>query len=203
MGTSKNKEHAGINPELLGGEGSLRNMLLIAMPGMETGVFNKSVVYICAHNSSGAMGLIINQRLPDIEFADLLSQLHLPVKNGLSVPVVHLGGPVETGRGFVLHSQEYVRQDTVRISDTLSMTGTVDILRSIAEGNGPRRSIFALGYAGWAAGQLEAEIQSNAWLTVPADDDLLFSSDLSRKWSMSLERLGINPLLLPNISGSA
>ena len=202
MGIVKNK-HLGINPELLGGDGSLRNMLLLAMPNIENSVFNKSVVYICAHNHSGAMGLIINQKLQDIEFADLLSQLHLPHKQNLPLPVVHLGGPVETGRGFVLHSEEYVRQDTVRLSDTLSMTGTVDILRSLAEGSGPHKSIFALGYAGWSAGQLEAEIQANAWLPLPVDEDVLFCDNLALKWPLCLEKMGINPVLLSGISGRA
>ena len=118
-------------------------------------------------------------------------------------PVVHFGGPVETGRGFVLHSTDFIREDTVRITDTLCITGTVDILQAIAEGRGPTRSIFALGYAGWSAGQLESEIQSNSWLTIPADDDLIFGTPLDDKWGKALSRMGINAHALSATAGHA
>ena len=204
MGQQKHSENSlGINPDTLGGEGSLRGQLLIAMPNIQSGAFSKSVVYICAHNHSGAMGIIINQKLADVEFADLLSQLHLPLKHGISMPVVHVGGPVETGRGFVLHSHEYAKPDTLKISDKLSMTGTVDVLRAIAQGRGPQRSLFALGYAGWSAGELENELQSNSWLTVQADEDILFHPDLEQKWLLSLTRLGVDPALLSDQAGHA
>ena len=185
----------------LRGDQSLRNQVLIAMPTLSEGFFDRSVIYICAHSSDGAMGVVLNQVMPDIEFSDLLSQLHLP--QSPRTPVVHFGGPVETGRGFVLHTTDFQRDDTVKLTPSLSITGTIDILRAIAEGRGPDRSIFALGYAGWGPGQLEAELQANSWLTVPADDDLIFSNDLSHKWDLALGRLGVSPLMLAMHGGRA
>lgn len=184
-------------------ESPFTNQLLIAMPSMHGGQFNKSVVYICAHSAAGAMGIVVNQKLHEVQFKDLLDQLNLPHSEVQVNPVVHFGGPVETGRGFVLHSTDFIREDTVKINAHIGMTGTIDILRAIAEGRGPDKSIFALGYAGWGAGQLEAEIQANTWLTVPADDDLIFNTDLSRKWERALLKLGINPAALSVESGHA
>jgi putative transcriptional regulator len=138
-----------------------------------------------------------------VQFHDLLSQLHLPKSQLVVEPIVHFGGPVETGRGFVLHSTDFMREDTVRINDNMCITGTIDILRAIAEGKGPHRSIFALGYAGWSAGQLEHEMQQNSWLTVPADDEIIFNTDLGKKWEKALSRLGINPTLLSPEIGHA
>lgn len=192
-----------IDPNLLAGDSPFRHALLIAMPNMDDGFFNRSVVYLCAHSAAGAMGIVINQQLPDVGFGDLLSQLHVPQPPLLAEPIVHFGGPVETGRGFVLHSTDFMREDTVRINDTLCITGTIDILQAIAAGKGPRRSLFALGYAGWDAGQLETEMQANAWLTVPADDELLFGTPLDNKWETALGRLGINPLTLSANAGHA
>lgn len=192
-----------IDPNLLIGDSPFRHSLLIAMPNMEDGFFSRSVIYVCAHSAAGAMGIVINQQLPDVGFGELLSQLHVPQSPLLAEPIVHFGGPVETGRGFVLHSTDFMREDTVRINDTLCITGTVDILQAIAAGKGPRRSIFALGYAGWSAGQLEAEMQANSWLTVPADDELIFSTALDNKWERALGRLGINPLTLSAQAGHA
>lgn len=196
-------DHPQIDPNLLKGDSPFRNSLLVAMPTLHEGLFTKSVIYVCAHSDAGAMGIVINQRLPDIEFRELLSQLHLPRSQVVVEPVVHFGGPVETGRGFVLHSMDFMREDTVRINDTLCITGTVDILRAMAEGRGPHRSIFALGYAGWGPGQLEAEMHANAWLTVPADEDIVFSPELPRKWEKSLRKLGIEPLSLSAETGHA
>jgi putative transcriptional regulator len=189
--------------DFMEGDGLFRNCLLIAMPSQTEGFFSRSVVYVCAHSDAGAMGIVINQRLPDVDFGDLLSQLNLPESEVVVEPVVHFGGPVETGRGFVLHSTDFMREDTVRINEKLCVTGTVDILRAIAEGKGPARSIFALGYSGWAPGQLEAEIQANAWMVVPADDDLVFNTTLGKKWEKSLKRLGIDPFLLSSEAGNA
>ena len=149
------------------------------------------------------MGIVINQKLPDVQFADLLSQLKLPKPAMMREPIVHFGGPVETGRGFVLHSTDFMREDTVRINDHMCMTGTIDILSAIAEGKGPVRSIFALGYSGWGPGQLESEIQTNSWLTVPADDDLIFNTDINKKWERSLQRIGIDPIMLSLETGRA
>ncbi|MBI1216141.1 MAG: YqgE/AlgH family protein [Alphaproteobacteria bacterium] len=192
-----------IDPNLLKGESPFRNQLLIAMPGLMDGFFNKSVVYICAHSPAGAMGIVINQRLPDVAFKELLSQLQLPESQLLVEPIVHFGGPVETGRGFVLHSTDFMREDTLRITDDMCITGTVDILRAMAEGKGPDRSIFALGYAGWGPGQLEAEMQANSWITVPADDNLIFNTELGMKWEGALALLGIDPATLSPDAGRA
>ncbi len=180
---------------------SLQHHVLIAMPQLSDGFFNRSVIYVCAHSAEGAMGIVINRAMPDIEFAELLDQLHLPQSH--AAPTVHFGGPVETGRGFVLHSTDFCREDTVRLTDGLSLTGTIDILRAISEGRGPNRAIFALGYAGWGPGQLETELQANSWLTVPADDDLIFDPDLPHKWDLALARLGVSPLMLSLQGGRA
>lgn len=196
-------EPARIDPDLLKGDSPLRNRLLIAMPRLNDGFFTRSVVYLCAHSDAGAMGIVINQKLPDVQFGDLLSQLHLPKSQLVVEPVVHFGGPVEAGRGFVLHSTDFMREDTVRVNDSMCITGTIDILRAMAEGKGPQRSIFALGYAGWGAGQLEAEIQANSWLTVAADEEIIFNADLSKKWEMAFARLGINPMMLSEDVGHA
>lgn len=203
MTVKKVLESAHIHPDLLIGESPFRNSLLVAMPRLEDGFFTKSVIYLCAHSAAGAMGIVINQELQDVAFADLLSQLHLPRPPKPVNPVIHFGGPVETGRGFVLHSTDFVRKETVRIADNLCITGTVDILRAISEGHGPCKSIFALGYSGWGAGQLEAEMQSNTWLTVPADDDLLFGPDLPSKWERAMARVGVDPILLSAEVGHA
>ena len=192
-----------IDPNLLSGDSPFRHSLLVAMPGLQDGLFTRSVVYVCAHSDAGAMGIVVNQRLPDVGFGDLLSQLKLPQSTLLAEPLVHFGGPVETGRGFVLHSTDFIREDTVRITDTLCITGTVDILQAIAEGRGPHRSIFALGYAGWSAGQLESEIQTNSWLTIPADDELIFGTPIDEKWGTALSRLGIDPHALSASAGHA
>lgn len=203
MAVKKSMDSTRIDPDLLKGDSPFRNRLLIAMPSMSDGFFTRSVIYVCAHSAAGAMGIVINQKLPDVQFHDLLSQLHLPKSQLIVQPIVHFGGPVETGRGFVLHSTDFMREDTVRINDNMCITGTIDILRAIAEGKGPHRSIFALGYAGWGAGQLEAEVQANSWLTAPADDELIFNTDLTKKWDRAMSLLGINPLLLSHDVGHA
>jgi putative transcriptional regulator len=203
MAAKKSMDSTRIDPDLLKGDSPFRNRLLIAMPSMSDGFFTRSVIYVCAHSAAGAMGIVINQKLPDVQFHDLLSQLHLPKSQLIVQPIVHFGGPVESGRGFVLHSTDFMREDTVRINDNMCITGTIDILRAIAEGKGPNRSIFALGYSGWSAGQLEAEVQANSWLTAPADDELIFNTDLTKKWDRAMGLLGINPILLSHDVGHA
>jgi putative transcriptional regulator len=185
-----------MNPALLGEGSPFRDQLLVAMPSLRADAFSRSVVYICAHSPAGAMGIVINQKLPEVQFRDLLGQLNLPHSELKVEPVVHFGGPVESGRGFVLHSTDFKQKDTLCINHHIGITGSVDILRAISEGHGPRRSIFALGYAGWGPGQLEAEIQANSWLTLPADDDIIFAADLSGKWEKALLKMGITPAAL-------
>lgn len=192
-------------PTFLGGENSLRDTMLVAMPNLRGDVFAKSVIYICTHGPAGAMGIVVNQVVPEVTFDELLAQLKLPAsKSEIKVaPVVHFGGPVDSGRGFVLHSMDFVRDDTVRLNEHVGITGTIDILRAIADGEGPHKSIFALGYAGWGPGQLESEIYANTWLTVPADDDLLFGGGVAGKWERALQKIGVTPATLSFDAGHA
>ena len=189
----------------------LDGQLLIAMPSMGDPRFSRSVIYVCAHSSEGAMGIIINQRAPNISFAELLEQLKIvPTEDRISLPSamnamdVYLGGPVETGRGFVLHSADYFKADsTLPINDSVCLTATIDILRDIAKGSGPTQALLALGYAGWAPGQLEDEIQSNGWLNCPANPELVFDSAVDRKYNRALDSLGVDPSHLVSDSGHA
>jgi len=191
--------------------GYLDGQLLLAMPGMPDGRFARSVIYMCAHSDEGAMGIIINRPAPSVNFSELLVQLEviapdeaieLPPKAG-SVPVLK-GGPVETGRGFVLHSNDfYIDNSTLPIDASVSLTATVDILRAIARGDGPGRAVLALGYAGWSPGQLEEELQQNGWLTCPADSSLIFDTPLESKYDSALRKLGIDPSFLSADFGHA
>lgn len=189
----------------------LDGQLLIAMPGLYDGVFARSVVYVCAHSKEGAMGLILNQRADDITFPGLLEQLGLvegDIVADLAPSIVHkpvhLGGPVETSRGFVLHSADYHSEEsTTAIDGEISLTATLDVLKAMAEGHGPDQAMLALGYAGWAAGQLESEIQANGWLSCPADLDLVFGGDVSTKYRRAMTKLGIDPAFLVAASGRA
>jgi putative transcriptional regulator len=192
--------------------GYLDGQFLVAMPAMTDKRFARSVIYMCAHSVQGAMGLIVNQRAPHITFPDLLGQLSIPGgdngEDGFEPDRidldVHVGGPVETGRGFVLHSSDYFAADsTLPIDDGVSLTATVDILKAIASGKGPDRAILALGYAGWRPGQLESEIQANGWLHCPPDVDLLFDRDLDQKYGRAMSKIGIDPSHLVSEAGHA
>jgi len=193
-----------------GKEGYLDGQLLVAMPVMSDPRFARSVIYICAHSEDGAMGLVINQRASHISFPDLLSKLNIVPSSaeGISDCVrkmsIYVGGPVETGRGFVLHSSDYfVNDSTLPIEDGVCLTATIDILKAIASGNGPNRAILALGYAGWSPGQLESEIQANGWLNCPADPDLIFAPDIESKYARALAKIGIDPSHLVSDAGHA
>jgi putative transcriptional regulator len=192
----------------LSSNGYLDGQLLIAMPSMTDPRFHRAVIYMCAHSSEGAMGLVINQRAPHITLPKLLEQLdiggsHPSLSPGRSI-AVHVGGPVESSRGFVLHSSDYFAADsTLSINESVCLTATVDILKAIARGSGPNKAILALGYAGWAPGQLEREIQSNGWLNCPADFDTVFDSDIENKYARALHLLGVDPSHLVGISGHA
>lgn len=194
-----------------GGDGYLEGQLLIAMPIMTDKRFARSVIYMCAHSAEGAMGLIINQRASHISFGELLKQLGIGGSGkGEDIEVetadmdVHVGGPVETGRGFVLHSSDYHAADsTLAIDDGVFLTATIDILKAIAGGKGPDRAMLALGYAGWRAGQLESEIQANGWLHCAADLDLLFDRDLELKYDRAMSKIGIDPSHLVSDAGHA
>jgi putative transcriptional regulator len=192
-------------------EGYLDGQLLIAMPVMSDPRFARSVIYMCAHTEEGAMGLIINQRASHISFPDLLERLGIvgaegddSVTDEVGNLSIHVGGPVETGRGFVLHSADYYADDsTLPIEDGVCLTATIDILKAIAAGTGPNRAILALGYAGWSPGQLESEIQANGWLNCPADPDLIFDANLEAKYARALAKLGIDPSHLVSDAGHA
>ena len=158
---------------------------------------------MCHHAADGAMGLIINRPIEDLAFNDILSQLDIKPKRGCEEIRVHRGGPVETSRGFVLHSTDYNREGTLKVSDDIALSATTEILRSIASGDGPARSLMALGYAGWGESQLDEEIKRNAWLSVPGDSELLFSEEVGNKWSRALAKLGINPAMLSASAGHA
>lgn len=191
--------------------GFLEGQLLVAMPRMSDRRFARSVIYMCAHSEEGAMGLIINQRASHITAPDLLERLGIATRSGndevsgdiLALPI-QVGGPVETGRGFVLHSADYFAEDsTLAIESEICLTATIDILRAIAEGRGPNRALLALGYAGWSPGQLESEIHANGWLSCPADPDLVFASDLESKYARAMAKLGVNLSHLVNDAGHA
>jgi putative transcriptional regulator len=190
---------------------SYEGRFLIAAPKLREGPFAKSVVYMCAHRADGAMGVIINHPADAIDFPRLLVQLEIVKKEeAIRLPreteaiKVLRGGPVETGRGFVLHSNDYLSKDsTISIGEGLGMTATLDILRAIVKGEGPRRAVLALGYAGWAPGQLEGEIMDNGWLVGPADPTLIFDSDPSRKYDRALALIGVNQAFLSEEAGHA
>ena len=190
-------------------DGYLTGQILIAMPTMSDDRFARSVVYLCAHTDEGAMGLILNQEAPNIKFGELVDQLDLLddtpqlISDVAEIPV-HLGGPVESRRGFVLHSSEfYIEENTLEIEQGVSLTATTDILKAMAVGQGPEQALLALGYAGWAPGQLENEIQSNGWLSCKSDSDLIFFADLDDKYDLALKSLGIDPSFLVSEAGHA
>jgi putative transcriptional regulator len=183
---------------------SLTGQLLVAMPQMQDPRFARTVIYMCAHGEeTGAMGLVVNKLLGSLTMGDLLTQLEIsPVRGNRGQPV-HFGGPVEAGRGFVLHTADYREEATMVIGGNIAVTATLEILRAIGKGEGPRRSLLALGYAGWAPGQLDAEIQANGWLAVDADDDLVFGEDFDGKWQRALKKLGVDLTMLSTDAGHA
>lgn len=182
----------------------LAGKILIAMPGLGDPRFDRSVVLICAHSPEGAMGLIVNKPMAEIGFAALLDQLEIPRTPEAQALAVHFGGPVERGRGFVLHSRDYSSgRATMQVPGGYGMTATIDVLAALARGQGPSRAILALGYAGWGPGQLEAEIRRNDWLTAEAPADLVFAADDGGKWTAALRRMGIDPLTLSATAGRA
>jgi putative transcriptional regulator len=191
--------------------GYLDGQMLIAMPAMSDERFSRAVIYVCAHSSEGAMGIIVNHPAGNINFPDLLVQLEvIPAAERIQLPNkagevrVLKGGPVETGRGFVLHSADFfIENSTLPIDEGICLTATVDILKAIAKGGGPVSAILALGYAGWAPGQLETEIQHNGWLHCAADSDLIFGTDVEGKYAKALRKIGIDLGMLSNDAGHA
>jgi putative transcriptional regulator len=193
------------------GRGYLDGQMLIAMPAMLDDRFARSLIYVCAHSSEGAMGIVVNHPAPNINFSDLLVKLDvIPAADVIRLPSragnvrVKRGGPVETERGFVLHSADFfIENSTLPIDDGICLTATLDILKAIARGDGPASAILALGYAGWAPGQLENEIQGNGWLHCDADPDLIFGSDIGEKYDRALRKIGIDVGMLSNEAGHA
>ena len=185
--------------------------MLIAMPAMMDVRFSRSLIYVCAHSSEGAMGIVVNHPAPNIDFSDLLVKLDvIPAKDVIRLPPqadvvkVMRGGPVETERGFVLHSADYfVENSTLSIDDGICLTATIDILKAIARGAGPASAILALGYAGWAPGQLENEIQGNGWLHCAADSELIFGANIGGKYDKALRKIGIDLAMLSSEAGHA
>ena len=183
---------------------NLAGKLLVAMPGMGDRRFSHSVVYISTHSEDGAMGLIVNKPNPKLDSKSLLDHLNIPTGPSMPDIPVHFGGPVEQARGFLLHSAEYTGDpDTLRINTDFALTATVDILKKLSEGGGPKISLLALGYSGWAAGQLEAELLANGWLICDASFEIVFGLADVDKWAMALNSLGIDPLMLSAQSGRA
>ncbi|MCG6859575.1 MAG: YqgE/AlgH family protein [Salaquimonas sp.] len=189
---------------------SLEGQFLIAMPSMGDPRFERTVIYLCAHSQEGAMGFVINQVMERPSMLDFMRQLSIisedeedGIPEELQHTPLHTGGPVEPGRGFVLHSPEYHLETTVRVDDQVSLTATLEILRAIATGRGPKRVMLALGYSGWASGQLEEEIAANGWLTSPADAAILFDAADESKYERALRRLGIDPSFLSGEAGHA
>ncbi|WP_425373385.1 YqgE/AlgH family protein [Microvirga flavescens] len=191
--------------------GTLEGQFLVAMPSVVGEPFSRSVVYVCAHSDEGAMGIVLNRPAPNMKIPDLLVQLEIiPEAERIRLPrkvtqiPVLIGGPVETSRGFVLHSPDfYMAQSTLPIDDSVCLTATVDILRAIAKGAGPERAVLALGYAGWQPGQLESEIQANGWLTCEADAELIFNTPLEARYDLALRQIGIDPAMLSLEPGHA
>ena len=191
--------------------GYLDGQMLIAMPSMGDERFARSVIYVCAHSSEGAMGIIVNQPAAHIRFSDLLVQLEVvPADQVIRLPSradgvqVLKGGPVDTQRGFVLHSADFfIENSTLPIDEGICLTATLDILKAIARGEGPSNAILALGYAGWAAGQLEQEINQNGWLHCAADSELIFGQDSDGKYAKAMRKIGIDLGMLSSEAGHA
>jgi putative transcriptional regulator len=184
-------------------EGFLTGQLLIAMPAMTDPRFSQSVIYVCAHTPEGAMGLVVNRPVVKPTFEDLLQQLKVTPHPPARQIRLCAGGPVENARGFVLHTVDWTGEGSLRVDDSHALTASLDVLQVIAEGGGPRECVLALGYAGWGPGQLDKEMQQNAWLTSPADEMLLFGSDHDAKWTRAFAKLNLDPLQLSDAFGHA
>lgn len=182
---------------------SLAGNLLIAMPQMQDPRFAGAVIFLCAHNKEGAMGLVVNKALDGINLPQVLEQLNIDGTAAKQERPVLFGGPVETTRGFVLHSTDFLREASLVVGENVAVTSTIEILQAIADGKGPERNLFALGYAGWGPGQLDSEIQANGWLHAPASPELVFARQLDRTWTAAIAKLGFDPSMLSGSAGHA
>ena len=184
---------------------SLMGQILMATPQMTDSCFMHAVILICGHDHNGAMGLVLNRLVEELSLQDLIDQLDVqPGRDhpATSIPI-HFGGPIEMGRGFMLHSTDYLHEASIEITPDIALTSTIEILSLVAQGQGPDQKLLALGYAGWSAGQLEFELQSNSWLQVQSDVNLVFSPDLSEKWQNAMAKIGVDPTLLSPDFGHA
>jgi putative transcriptional regulator len=186
---------------------TLAGKLLLAMPSMTDPRFHRSVIFMCAHDEKGAMGLVINNEHHAIDFTNILEQLGITSEIEVALIPKNIqimnGGPVEGTRGFLLHSSEFSHKDTIRIDDSFSVTGTVDALRDVAKGKGPKEKLFMLGHAGWSPGQLESELARNAWLIADPHPDIVFSALHDEKWTKSMNTIGVDPAMLSDSVGRA
>ncbi|MBI04932.1 MAG: hypothetical protein CMI96_03840 [Pelagibacteraceae bacterium] len=182
---------------------NLTGQLLLSMPSLEDERFYKTVIYMCAHSNDGAMGIIINKKIDYDLYPDLLEQL------GIDKPILNkkiflrYGGPVESGRGFILHSDEFTQKESLSINKGIALTSTADFFENLSKGNGPKNSILALGYAGWGPGQIEKEILANSWMSLSTDSNIVFDEEVSNIWSKAYNLLGIDPNKLSHNSGRA
>lgn len=199
QGMRRNRGKPAAPPE----EGFFTGQLLIAMPAMSDPRFMQSVIYVCAHTPDGAMGLVVNRPIVKPSFDELLKQLDVAPAPPARRIRLCAGGPMDNARGFVLHTSDWTGDGSLRVNESLALTASLDVLKAIAEGGGPREGLLALGYAGWGPGQLDNEIQQNAWLSVPADETLVFDDGHDTKWRRALGKLHIDPLLLSEAAGHA
>lgn len=184
----------------------LNGKLLLAMPMMGDPRFHKAVIFLCVHDEKGAMGIVLNNEMAGIKFQELTGQIGLSdidMRDDIANMQVISGGPVETARGFLLHSDDFKQPDTIHISDGYAVTGTIDGLKEVAKGNGPEKMVLALGYAGWGAEQLEKEMQQNAWLTVEPTQDIVFNTSRDEMWDKAIAQLGFDPMRLSGDAGHA
>ena len=182
---------------------NLTGQIIVSMPSLEDERFYKTVIYICAHSSEGSMGIIINKKIDYDLYPDLLQQLGIDKPLNNKKLFIRYGGPVESGRGFVLHSDDMVRKETLNIDKGVALTSTAEFFDDLSKGKGPKNCILALGYAGWQPGQLEHEIMRNSWMSLSVDNSFLFDDEVSRKWSQAYKLMGIDPNSLSFESGRA
>ena len=182
---------------------NLTGQIIVSMPSLEDERFYKTVIYICAHSSEGSMGIIINKKIDYDLYPDLLQQLGIDKPLNNKKLFIRYGGPVESGRGLVLHSDDMIRKETLSINKGVALTSTAEFFDDLSKGKGPKNSILALGYAGWQPGQLEYEMMQNSWMSLSVDNSFLFDDEISRKWSQAYKIMGIDPNCLSSQSGSA
>ncbi|SVB98658.1 uncharacterized protein METZ01_LOCUS251512 [marine metagenome] len=182
---------------------NLTGQIIVSMPSLADERFYKTVIYMCAHSSEGSMGIIINKKIDYDLYPDLLEQLGIDKPLDNKKLFIRYGGPIESGRGFVLHSDDMIRKETLNIDKGVALTSTAEFFDDLSIGKGPKNSILALGYAGWAPGQLEAEILQNSWMSLPVDTSFLFDDEVSRKWTQAYKIMGVDPNNLSFQSGRA